>query len=116
MIDKITVGYVVQTFSDDGKPVSQEFIAGDVVTNPQYFPFEMVQPNVSNEPKVPNKLINACRDIVETMGHFGGVSSDSFNKNRPCESRIVNLFKNIEQALKNYDARNAQEDTQESKQ
>lgn len=52
---KITVGYVVQSF-EDGKCVSQEFVAGDEVTcvdengnvvelsESDYYPFDMVQP------------------------------------------------------------------------
>jgi hypothetical protein len=55
---KITTGFVIQEFSDDGKPISQEFIAGDEVDyenedgeaidmpeNDTYLPFEMVQPS-----------------------------------------------------------------------
>jgi len=58
MYNKITVGFVVQTFDDEGKPISQEFIAGDDVsyenmkgevivpypTPKKYLLFNMVQP------------------------------------------------------------------------
>lgn len=55
MFKKITVGYVVQNFDENGNFISQEFIAGDdcaieneigetVETEKElYFPFEMVQ-------------------------------------------------------------------------
>jgi len=65
MIRKITDGYVIQTYTDDGKPVSQEFTAGDICEWEQdngefgdcidcpeegdkfpYIPFQMVQPDV----------------------------------------------------------------------
>ena len=54
---KITVGFVIQNFDDDGTPLSQEFVAGDQVDyedrygtpidapeNEQYLPFDMKQP------------------------------------------------------------------------
>ena len=58
---KVTVGFVVQAFQDDGTPLSQEFVAGDEVSyesrneedfgepidvpeNDTYLPFDMVQP------------------------------------------------------------------------
>lgn len=55
--NKITVGFVIQTYEDD-KCIEQEFFAGDGVDaedmggqqiklpcNEQYQPFDMVQPN-----------------------------------------------------------------------
>ena len=49
MFNKITAGYVVQTFDDSGKCIHQEFIAEEVVfdSNPvqyQYQSYDMVQP------------------------------------------------------------------------
>jgi hypothetical protein len=60
IINKITVGFVIQKFDDEtGKFISQEFIAGDEVTyedaeygeevnskkaEKAYFPFDMIQP------------------------------------------------------------------------
>jgi len=54
---KITTGFVVQTFDDDGNPESQEFVAGDQCDyenefgepidspeNENYLPYDMVQP------------------------------------------------------------------------
>ena len=75
MIRKITDGYVIQTYDENGKPVSQEFIAGktcewekdegdkspfiespETATKFVHFPFYMVQPQdmvpVSVEPIV----------------------------------------------------------------
>ena len=57
---KVVVGYVVQSYNDNGTPESQEFIAGDEVTYEDefygepidpptekevYLPYDMVQPN-----------------------------------------------------------------------
>jgi len=58
MFKKITTGFVIQDYDDDGKCLSQEFVAGDDVTyededgdiifSPDipedYMPFDMVQP------------------------------------------------------------------------
>jgi len=56
MITKFTEGYVKQEFDDDGKCISQKFVAGDKVdyensgvpcscpSNEQYQPYDMVQP------------------------------------------------------------------------
>lgn len=57
MIKKITIGFVVQTFDDQGKCTGQEFVAGDDVTYENsfgdgldkpdeefYYPLDMVQP------------------------------------------------------------------------
>ena len=60
IINKVTVGFVVQKFDDEtGKFISQDFIAGDEVTYEDaeygdsvnsaaaanaYFPFNMIQP------------------------------------------------------------------------
>ncbi len=57
---KITTGFVIQTYNDNGKCTSQEFIAGDQVDwetddgqpieapgNEEYQPFDMVQPEIS---------------------------------------------------------------------
>ena len=54
---KITTGFVVQTFDDDGNPESQEFVAGDQCdyenefgepidspANENYLSYDMVQP------------------------------------------------------------------------
>lgn len=60
MYKKITVGFVVQTYNDEGNCISQEFIAGDDVTyensqgepidssevDDKYQPFDMVQPSI----------------------------------------------------------------------
>lgn len=56
-MNKITVGFVVQKYDENGKCVSSEFIAGDQTTweddmgettdepdNAEYFPLSMVQP------------------------------------------------------------------------
>ena len=67
MIRKIIDGYVVQTYTDDGVPVSQEFVAGDnceweqengefgdCIECPEegdkfpYVPFFMVQPEADS--------------------------------------------------------------------
>lgn len=66
MIAKTTVGFVVQNFDDDGKCISQSFIAGDQVDwedengdpidepdNVEYFPFEMKQPEDNAEENMP---------------------------------------------------------------
>ena len=57
MTHKLTTGYVLQKFNDEGQCVEQEFIASDVdyedengeaVEAPEneiYHPFNMVQPN-----------------------------------------------------------------------
>ncbi len=39
--NKMTIGFVIQTFNDEGECLSQEFMpfGGD-----EYFPFDMVQP------------------------------------------------------------------------
>ena len=55
MIRKITTGYVIQWFEDNGKFVGQEFVAGDQVewennegepipSNHWYVPFDMSNP------------------------------------------------------------------------
>lgn len=61
LYNKVTIGFVVQTFDDWGNCLKQEFIAGDDVQyeledgteinsenmpfgGNEYFPFEMVQP------------------------------------------------------------------------
>lgn len=57
MYTKITMGMVIQNFDDTGKPISQEFVAGDEVVyenksgepisapdNEIYLPFHMKQP------------------------------------------------------------------------
>ena len=57
MYNKITTGFVIQTFNDDGTPNRQEFVAGDqcvyenlqgeAVTPPEeehYFLYDMVNP------------------------------------------------------------------------
>jgi len=61
-VNKITVGFVIQSFNDIGDCTSQEFIAGDQVdyetedgdpinvenmplSGQEYFPLTMVQPN-----------------------------------------------------------------------
>jgi len=59
MINKITTGFVIQTFDENNVPVAQEFVAGDQVdweneygepldddklANLPYLPFEMKQP------------------------------------------------------------------------
>jgi hypothetical protein len=58
MYNKITIGFVIQAFNNDGECISQEFIAGDQVDyedtegwpldnipeKEQYQPFDMVQP------------------------------------------------------------------------
>jgi len=57
MYQKITVGFVVQAFEDDGTPTDQSFVASDDVSyeneegesidppkNDTYLPFDMVQP------------------------------------------------------------------------
>lgn len=57
MNNKITTGFVIQTFDDNGKCTSQNFVAGNPVDwenesgepieapeNAEYFPFDMVQP------------------------------------------------------------------------
>jgi len=61
MMTKITVGFVIQDYNEDGICTSAEFVAGDQVDwendegNPvdepshTYFPFEMVQPNDQGE-------------------------------------------------------------------
>lgn len=59
--NKITVGFVIQTY-EDGICVEQEFFAGDQVdyenrhgdpivppANEQYFPFDMTQPTPSQD-------------------------------------------------------------------
>ncbi len=65
MYKKVTIGFVVQTFDDNGEPTEQEFIAGDEVTyengegeiintpeNEIYLPFDMVQPmHIHTPPK-----------------------------------------------------------------
>jgi len=57
MYKKITTGFVIQTFNDDGNCVEQEFVAGDQVDyedidgepfdahSDNYQPFDMVQPS-----------------------------------------------------------------------
>jgi len=61
LYNKITVGFVVQTFNDEGTCLKQEFVASDETTyeledgneinqvnmpfgGNEYFPFDMVQP------------------------------------------------------------------------
>lgn len=64
---KITIGFVIQTYNEDGKCTGQEFVAGDQVDwedengepidapvqtaswrDYEYQPFDMVQPNTSD--------------------------------------------------------------------
>ncbi len=60
MYSKITIGFVIQTYNDDGTPREQRFVAGDQVSyeTPEgapleapdeetYLPFEMHQPGES---------------------------------------------------------------------
>lgn len=56
-VNKITPGYVIQTYDDKGQCLSQEFVAGDpvdwetqegITIDPpehEYQPFDMVQPH-----------------------------------------------------------------------
>ena len=60
-MQKITVGFVIQTYDDAGKCTAAEFVAGDQVDwedgdgeaiDPpahEYFPFSMLQPNGKDE-------------------------------------------------------------------
>jgi len=63
MVNKITTGFVIQEFDDNGKCIHQEFVAGDQVDYENdlgekvevgydtdlFHPFEMVQPIVRDE-------------------------------------------------------------------
>jgi hypothetical protein len=59
MKDKITVGFVIQTYDKKGNCIKQEFVAGDQVDwenevgepidppKHTYFPLDMIQPKIS---------------------------------------------------------------------
>ena len=70
--NKMTIGFVIQTFNDEGECLSQEFMASDEITyeledgtvisqedmpfgGDEYFPFDMVQPEQFPPRKQPHK-------------------------------------------------------------
>jgi hypothetical protein len=77
-MNKITVGYVVQNFDDNGKCVSQSFIASDEQTwenqygesvdapdNAENFSLEMIQPGMKS---VPDIKVEDIRHWLEACG------------------------------------------------
>lgn len=82
---KVTVGFVVQSFKEDGIITSQEFIAGDEVSyedgygdsvdiqEKEYVPFHMVQPEDKEEKQ--RAVIAALAQIKEDAesGDFSAI-------------------------------------------
>lgn len=94
MLKKITIGFVIQDFDDNGRCIHQEFIAGDEVNwetedgeaieienqpdnDDWYHPFNMVQPVVLEPACDSEKWDNPDFDRTEAYSDF------SIDKDKP---------------------------------
>ena len=118
MYKKITVGFVVQEYDDDGNPLHQEFIAGDEVTyedengetldsievdteSEEYLPYHMIQPNTVIEIDIHGGLISeiGCKDnklpgvkVVQRDYDVDGFDEDRLEKDEDGEDCVVSEY------------------------
>jgi len=91
---KITHGYVIQTYNDQGECLEQEFVAGDVewethdgepcdpIENHEYQKFHMIQPNVGG---LVSTILNRLRDaekFTREIAQVYGVIGESLETNK----------------------------------
>jgi len=104
-INKITSGFVTQTFSEDGKLISQDFIAGDSVdwedenfepTDDEgfYHPFEMKQPSGDSIEKIDAaaKMLKLDASGIENLFHALSSNLNELTEGEPLDGDEVEIL------------------------